>query len=80
MMPRSLPLDLASGIDRRHLALTHPFSPDLIAYRKFLGESYAKATSARMFFVAMHILQEYMYSGTLITNPAAGIKSFLLRW
>jgi integrase/recombinase XerD len=48
----------------------------LIAYRKYLGESYAKATAARMFSVARRILQEYVYKGTLATNPAAGIKTF----
>lgn len=48
----------------------------LIAYRKYLGENYAKATAARMFSVARHILQEYVYRGTLATNPAAGIKNF----
>jgi integrase/recombinase XerD len=48
----------------------------LIAYRKYLGETYAKATAARMFSVARRILQEYVYQGTLATNPAAGIKTF----
>src|SRR5689334_7264975 len=48
----------------------------LIAYRKYLGESYAKATAARMFSVARRILQEYVHRGTLATNPAAGIKNF----
>ncbi len=48
----------------------------LIAYRKYLGESYAKATASRMFSVARRILQEYVYRGTLATNPAAGIKTF----
>lgn len=48
----------------------------LIAYLKYLGETYAKATAARMFSVARRILQEYVYQGTLATNPAAGIKTF----
>lgn len=48
----------------------------LIAYRKYLGETYAKATAARMFSVARRILQEYVYQGTLVANPAAGIKTF----
>lgn len=48
----------------------------LIAYRKYLGETYAKATAARMFSVARRILQEYVYQGILPTNPAAGIKTF----
>jgi site-specific recombinase XerD len=48
----------------------------LIAYRKYLGDTYAKATAARMFSVARRILQEYVYRGTLPTNPAAGIKNF----
>lgn len=48
----------------------------LIAYRKYLGETYAKATAARMFSVARRILQEYVYQGTLVANPAAGIKNF----
>lgn len=48
----------------------------LIAYRKYLGETYAKATAARMFSVARRILQEYVYRGELPTNPAAGIKNF----
>lgn len=48
----------------------------LIAYRKYLGETYAKATAARMLSVARRILQEYVYQGTLATNPAAGIKTF----
>lgn len=48
----------------------------MIAYRKYLGETYAKATAARTFSVARRILQEYVYQGTLMTNPAAGIKTF----
>lgn len=48
----------------------------LIAYRKYLGETYAKATAARMLSVARRILQEYVYQGTLANNPAAGIKTF----
>jgi integrase/recombinase XerD len=48
----------------------------LITYRKHLGESYAKATAARMFSVARRILQEYVYQGALLSNPAAGIKTF----
>ncbi len=48
----------------------------LIAYRKYLGETYAKATAARMFSVARRVLQEYVYQGTLATNPATGIKTF----
>lgn len=48
----------------------------LIMYRKFLGETYAKATAARMLSVARRILQEYVYQGLLPTNPAAGIKTF----
>ena len=48
----------------------------LIAYRKFLVNRYAKATAARMFSVARRILQDYVYRGTLATNPAAGIKTF----
>jgi integrase/recombinase XerD len=47
-----------------------------IAYRKYLGETYTKATAARMLSVARRILQEYVYQGTLATNPAAGIKTF----
>src|SRR5438128_1927309 len=43
----------------------------LIAYRKYLGETYAKATAARMLSVARRILQEYVYQGTLANNPAA---------
>lgn len=55
----------------------HPFTRShLIAYRKYLGETYAKATAARMFSIARRILQEYVYQGTLATNPAAGIKTF----
>lgn len=48
----------------------------LIAYRKYLSEAYAKATAARMLSVARRILQEYVYQGTLATNPATGIKTF----
>lgn len=48
----------------------------LIAYRKYLGETYAKATAARMFSVARRILQEYVFQGMLAANPAAGIKTF----
>ncbi|HEU5380363.1 MAG TPA: hypothetical protein VFV38_33485, partial [Ktedonobacteraceae bacterium] len=48
----------------------------LIAYRKYLEETYAKVTAARMFSVARRILQEYVYQGTLVANPAAGIKTF----
>src|ERR1700730_9927912 len=48
----------------------------LITYRKYLGDSYAKATAARMFSVVRRILQEYVYRGTLPSNPAAGIKTF----
>src|SRR5450755_3612487 len=50
----------------------------LIAYRKYLGETYAKATAARMFSIARRILQEYVYQGALASNPAAGIKTFPL--
>lgn len=50
----------------------------LIAYRKFLGDTYAKATAARMFSVARRILQEYVFQGILVTNPAVGIKTFPL--
>lgn len=47
----------------------------LIAYRKYLGESYAKATVSLMFSVARRVLQEYIYRGTLAINPAAGIQT-----
>src|SRR5438046_1044518 len=50
----------------------------MIAYRKYLGETYAKATAARMFSVSRRILQEYVYRGALVNNPAAGIKTFTL--
>src|SRR5438270_5535712 len=48
----------------------------LIACRKYLGDTYAKATAARMFSVARRTLQEYVHRGTLATNPATGIKTF----
>lgn len=48
----------------------------MIAYRQFLGDSYAKATAQRMFSVARRILQEQVYSGKLVSNPGDGIKGF----
>ncbi|TME08325.1 MAG: hypothetical protein E6I80_10260 [Chloroflexi bacterium] len=67
-------LDQGLTLDTLHL-LTRSH---LIAYRKYLGERYAKATAARMFSVARRILQEYVYRGALVNNPAAGIKTFTL--
>ncbi len=48
----------------------------MILYRSFLGATYAKATSQRMFSVARRILQEQVYAGKLLSNPADGIKGF----
>ena len=68
MLDQGLTMDTLHLLTRSHL----------IAYRKYLGETYAKATAARMFSIARRILQEYVYQGALASNPAAGIKTFPL--
>jgi integrase/recombinase XerD len=66
LLDQGLTMNTLSLLTRSHM----------IAYRKYLGDAYAKATAARMFSVARRILQEYVYGGILPTNPAAGIKTF----
>jgi integrase/recombinase XerD len=48
----------------------------MIAYRSYLGETYAKATAQRMFSVARRVLQELAYNGKIPFNPADGIRGF----
>lgn len=48
----------------------------MITYRSYLAESYAVATAQRMWSVASRILQEQVYSGSIASNPAHGIKGF----
>src|SRR5438874_1159890 len=62
---------LKQGLSIEALTRSH-----MIAYRKFLSETYAKATAQRMFSVSRRILQEQVYSGKLTSNPADGIKGF----
>ena len=49
---------------------------DLVAYRAYLGETYAKATAARMWAVAGRLLDESVRRQVLLRNPAEGIRGF----
>jgi len=49
---------------------------DLVAYRAYLGETYAKTTAARMWAVAGRLLDEAVRRQVLPRNPAEGIRGF----
>ncbi len=49
---------------------------DLVAYRAYLGETYAKATAARMWTVVGRLLDETIRRQVLLSNPAEGIRGF----
>jgi integrase/recombinase XerD len=49
---------------------------ELVAYRAYLAEQYAKTTASQMWTVARHLLDEAVQSGLLTHNPAEGIRSF----
>jgi integrase/recombinase XerD len=60
------------GLTVRDLTRSH-----MIAYRAYLGDIYAIATAARMLSVARRILDEQVYQGVLVANPAKeGVKGF----
>jgi integrase len=49
---------------------------ELVAYRRYLAEQYAKTTAARMWAVARRLLDEAVQRGLLARNPAEGIRGF----
>ncbi len=49
---------------------------ELVAYRMYLAEQYAKTTASRMWAVARRLLDEAMQRGLLAHNPAEGIRGF----
>src|SRR6266568_8171235 len=49
---------------------------DLVAYRAYLGETYAKATASRMWAVARRLLDEAVQRQVLAKNPAEGMRGF----
>lgn len=49
---------------------------DVIAYRAWLAETYAKATAGRMFSVARRLLEEQIANGGRIDNPFTNVKGF----
>jgi integrase/recombinase XerD len=49
---------------------------ELVAYRRYLAEHYAKTTASRMWAVVRRLLDETMQRGLLAYNPAKGIRGF----
>lgn len=49
---------------------------ELVAYRRYLAEQYAKTTASRMWAVTRRLLDEAVQRGLLAQNPAEGIRGF----
>ncbi len=49
---------------------------ELVAYRRYLAEQYAKTTASRMWAVVRRLLDEAVQRGLLAHNPAEGIRGF----
>ena len=49
---------------------------ELVAYRRYLAERYAKTTASRMWAVTRRLLDEAVQRGLLAHNPAEGIRGF----
>jgi integrase/recombinase XerD len=49
---------------------------DLVAYRAYLGETYAKTTASRMWAVAGRLLDEAVWRQVILYDPAEGIRGF----
>ena len=49
---------------------------ELVSYRSYLAEQYAKTTASRMWAVARRLLDEAVQRGLLAHNPAEGIRGF----
>src|SRR6266700_7502764 len=48
----------------------------LVAYRSYQAEHYAKTTASRMWAVARRLLDEAVQRGLLVHNPADGVRGF----
>jgi integrase/recombinase XerD len=66
----------AAWLTARNLDLGSVRRPDIIEYRRHLGEIYARSTASRMLIVARRLLAEAVLRGDLATNPAADVKGF----
>jgi integrase/recombinase XerD len=66
----------ANWLFERGLDLARAQRTDIIEYRRYLGDKYAKSTAARMLIVARRILAEAVLRGDLETNPAIDVKGF----
>lgn len=60
----------------QELSLTDLHRDDLVAYRTHLAEIYAQSTAARLWTVAMRLLDEAVQRDLLQKNPAKGIRGF----
>lgn len=49
---------------------------ELVAYRTYLAEQYAKTTASRMWAVTRRLLDEAVQRGLLAHNPSEGIRGF----
>jgi len=68
----------ARWIEEQGLSIETIERDDMIQYREFLQNSYAKATAARMLSVARRLLEEAMHAKRIAVNPAKGIRGFKL--
>lgn len=64
----------AAWLATRGLILETVNRSSMIEYRRYLSDSYAKATAARMYTVSRRLLDEAVKRGTLAGNPASDIK------
>src|SRR5438270_13782 len=60
----------AKWLSLRNISLDALTRDDIIAYRAYLGETYAKATASRMLTVARRVAEEAYHRGMLDRNPA----------
>lgn len=66
----------AGWLTQFELTLSTVTRSQLIQYRSYLAQNYAKSTAGRMFSVARRLLTEAVNRGDLEQNPAADIKGF----
>jgi integrase len=66
----------AQWIADRNLSLFSLGRDELVGYRMYLAEQYAKTTASRMWAVARRLLDEAVQRGLLAHNPAEGIRGF----
>ncbi len=68
----------ARWLQEQNLTLQTLTKSNLVEYRRHLGDSYAKATAARMLIVARRLLDEAVEQGLIAANPAKRVKGFKL--